>query len=155
MKQSPVGGSAEEGGCVVCTDGQTGGIATSSSCRILMIETELLFSLCYFYPYLSCSSYLQHGSGGVCGSCRLTPRMDLGFGRSIAALFGPLQQISGVGVLENALPLGNNTTTHSFQMPPTHMCTFFSVISANRNWLRLEEMAFYEAKSTGMGSFSN
>lgn len=25
----------------------------------------------------------------------------------------------------NALPLGNNTTTLNFLMPPTHMCTFF------------------------------
>lgn len=29
------------------------------------------------------------------------------------------------GVLENTLPLGDNTTTHNFLMPPTHMCTFF------------------------------
>lgn len=95
------------------------------------------------------------GSGAVLESGRLTQRMDFGCGWLIAALFGPLQKISGVGVLENALPLGNNTTTHNFLMPPTHMCTILCVIPANRNWLCLEEMAFYDSNNTGMGSFSN
>lgn len=45
------------------------------------------------------------------------------------------RRYSGVGVLENALPLGNNTTTHSFQIHPTHMCTFLSVIAENKRKL--------------------
>ena len=49
-----------------------------------------------------------------------------GFGceRPLAALFGPFQKNSSVGVLESALPRGNSTTTHSLLMPPTHMCAF-------------------------------
>lgn len=83
----------------------------------------------------------------------LTKRMGFGCGWLIAALFGPLQRNSGVGVLERALPLGN-TTTHNFLKPPTHMCTFLCVTPANRNWL--EEMAFYDSnRSTGTGPFSN
>lgn len=47
-----------------------------------MIKIELLFSLCYFYSYLSCLSYLQNGSTEewrCLESCRQNPtqRMDL------------------------------------------------------------------------------
>lgn len=60
-------------------------------------------------------------------------RASSGCGQLIAAPFGALQRNSGVGVLENALPLGNNTTTQNSLSPPTHLCTFWSVISGNRN----------------------
>lgn len=73
-----------------------------------------------------------------------------GCGQSIVASFGPLQRNSGVGVLENALPLGNNTTTHNSLSPPTHLCTFWSVISGNRNLL---SPAFLEATNRRMGLF--
>lgn len=142
------------------------GIATSPSCRILavntMIKTELLFPLCYFCSYLSCLSYLQNGSrrvkgsGGVLNAAGYNTTDGFWLWMVDRCSIWPVTKEFRCGRAgENALPLGNSTTTHSFLMPPTHMCTFSCAIPANRNWLCLEEMAFYDSDSTGMGSFGN
>lgn len=115
----------------------------SSSLLDLIIKTQLLFLLCYFYSYLSWLSYLQIESGEewrCLATSRLIRQMDFG---SLTALFGPLQKNSSVGVLESALPLGNNTTTHIFWCLLHTMCTFLCVIPANRNRLWRQEEAFF------------
>lgn len=57
---------------------------------------------------------------------------------SNTACLAPGKRNPGVGVLESAVALGNNTSTHSFLMPPTHTCSFWRVIQRSGT----EEMAF-------------
>lgn len=139
MKYSPI---AEEGGCVVCSD--------RLGPDFISQYAELLCFCVIFTPIFPVWAIYSMGAERV----SRTQRMDFGCGWLFAALFGPVQKNSGVGVLENALPLSNNTTTLNFLMPSsyTHVHFFLCVIPANRNWL--EEMAFYDSNNTGMSSFS-
>ena len=100
------------------TDGQTGHRHFLFLPRFYQVKNlGLLFWLRYFYSHLSCWSYLQNGSREWRGlEVSWNPARWIFFGRGwlIAALFGPVQKNSGVGVLESTLPLGNKTTTHTF-----------------------------------------
>lgn len=115
------------------------GISTSSSCWILsvnaMIKTGLLFSLRLFLLLCFLFELFTEWGDQRVGVYWILQHGFSGCGQWIVAPFGLLQRNSSVGVLENALPLGNNTTTHNSLSPPTHLCTFWSVISGNRNLL--------------------
>lgn len=72
-----------------------------------------------------------------------------GGGRWTVELFGSLP-VSGFrsGRAWRAFcPKGNETTLAQFSDA--------SYTHTNRNWLRLEEMAFHDSNNTGMGSFSH
>lgn len=108
-----------------------------------MIKIELLFSLCCFYSFLWAIYRMgAQRSGGVSNRAgRIQHNGWIWLWMVDRCSVWP-EKNSCVGVLENALPLGNNTTTHIFLMSPTHMCTFLCVIPANRIWLFLEELIF-------------
>lgn len=140
--------------------------ASSSSAVNTMIKTkttELLFSFRYFYAYLFLSELFtaRFCGEGRRGRCRESRRLDAADGflaadASIAALLWiATKRNSSVGVLESALPLGNNITFSDASYTPCALGVFLFCVCvdpANRNWL--EEMAFYDSSpNTGMGSF--
>lgn len=79
---------------------------------------------------------------GVEVSCNQQANTADGFWLAHCSVW-PVAKESSVGVLESALPLGNNTTTHIFWCLLHTMCTFLCVIPANRNRLWRQEEAFF------------
>lgn len=120
------------------------GIAASSSCRVLpvntMMKNELLFSPCFiFMPiFFLFELFTEQERRGGWESCRTTRRLDFG---CVRCSIWPVTKEFRLWACWGAFcPRGNKTNAHNFLMPPTHMCSSKQELAIWRKWLFMTQI---------------
>lgn len=113
----------------VCAD--TLGITTSSSCRVLPVNTTIkkkswiiVFTMLFLFPIFPVWAIYRVGAESGWECWVLQESTTVGFWLWSLLCLARYEWVLVWACWRALCPKGNKTTAHNFLMPPTHTCTF-------------------------------